>query len=278
MSDTFDMTHSPEFAAAFVQAQSKMDVAVKDAQNPHLKNKYADLTAVLDVVLPALNECGIGLIQRAVETDKPFTLRLQTILLHKSGQSMVSYTEMPIKQNDAQAIGSALTYARRYAVSALCGVRAEDDDGNGAVAQPPQQSQPSNQQHNQQQRGQQPVRNNNQQNQQNQQPSRPQQAPQQAPAPVPQQPVEEQPAPATPENPLKSARLAFIQEGKRLHLLPQVADLESTTKLFKDVCAAEFVPGESDDISTWSTATSSLKQYALNNPSKRIKSAMEAGN
>jgi hypothetical protein len=120
-----------KFAVAFIAAQKEMGNAIKDSTNPFFKNKYADLNSVREACLPALNNNGIAVLQPIVQIDgKNF---VKTLLLHESGESMESLTEIIYsKQNDAQAQGSGITYARRYGLQSLVNIGAEDDDGNKA--------------------------------------------------------------------------------------------------------------------------------------------------
>lgn len=124
------MSENP-MVAAFIKAQQAFKPAVKDAVNPHYKSKYVTLQGVIDAVLPALHANGFGLIQRTSVVDGRTILR--TELLHVSNECLVSdYPVHPAKA-DPQGEGSALTYARRYALMALCGIAPEDDDGNAAA-------------------------------------------------------------------------------------------------------------------------------------------------
>lgn len=128
------MENSAEIAAiskALVVAQLKMGTAKKDSNNPFFKSKYADLNAIREACIPALNEVGISVLQPTVQKDgKNF---VQTILLHESGEYISGLTEIVYnKPNDAQAQGSGITYARRYGLQSMCNVGAEDDDGNKA--------------------------------------------------------------------------------------------------------------------------------------------------
>lgn len=119
------------FAEAFAKLQGAIKPAIKDATNPAFKSKYADLAAVWEAVRGPLAEHGFGVIQAPqFEGD---TMFLETTLLHASGEIMISrYPLRPVKQ-DPQGFGSAITYAKRYALSAMLGVVAdEDDDGNAA--------------------------------------------------------------------------------------------------------------------------------------------------
>lgn len=118
-------------APAIVKAQSKMGNALKDSKNPFFKSSYADLNAVREAVLPAFNEEGISVLQPTVFLDgRKF---VQTTLLHKSGEFYSALTEiLSVKEGDAQAQGSGISYARRYGLQSLANVGAEDDDGNSA--------------------------------------------------------------------------------------------------------------------------------------------------
>jgi len=123
------------FPEALVKLQGAIKTAAKDATNPAFKSKYADLGAVWEAVKPALQANGFALIQSPNFGDGE--MWLETILLHVSGERLTGrYPLRPMKQ-DPQGYGSALTYARRYSISAMLGVVAdEDDDGNAASAKP----------------------------------------------------------------------------------------------------------------------------------------------
>jgi len=118
-------------ATALVKAQSEMSNPTKGNTNPFFKSKYADLNAVREAVIPVLNKNGISVLQPLVHINgKNF---VNTILLHESGEMMESFTEIIYnKQNDAQAQGSGITYARRYGLQSFVCVGADDDDGNKA--------------------------------------------------------------------------------------------------------------------------------------------------
>jgi len=122
-------------AKALIEAQKEMGNAKKDSVNPFFKSKYADLNSVREACIPALNAHGIAVLQPTVHIDGKNFVR--TVLLHESGESFESLTEIIYnKQNDAQAQGSGISYARRYGLQSLVNVGAEDDDGNKAVEQP----------------------------------------------------------------------------------------------------------------------------------------------
>lgn len=118
-------------AKALSTAQGGIKAALKDSNNPFFKSKYADLTSVWDSCRTALSSNGLAVTQSTAFVGE--LLVLETMLMHLSGEWVSSvYPINPVK-NDPQGIGSAITYARRYSLSALVGVVAdEDDDGNAA--------------------------------------------------------------------------------------------------------------------------------------------------
>lgn len=118
-----------KIAVALLAAQKGITFASKDATNPHFKNKYADLGSVVDAVKPALNEAGIVFIQTASPSEDG-KLHLATRLMHESGEWIEDTLVMPLPKPDPQGFGSAMTYARRYALAAITGVYQDDDDGN----------------------------------------------------------------------------------------------------------------------------------------------------
>ena len=120
-----------EISKALLEAQKEMGNALKDSKNPFFKSSYADLNAIREACMPSLNKHGIVVLQPTAFIDgKNF---IKTILLHESGESIESLTEIVYsKQNDAQSQGSGITYARRYGLQSFVNVGAEDDDGNSA--------------------------------------------------------------------------------------------------------------------------------------------------
>jgi hypothetical protein len=121
-----------KIAAALVKAQSIMGNAIKDAKNPFFKSSYANLNAVREAVLPAMNANGISVLQPTIQIDgKSF---VETVLLHDSGEFISSLTEVIVsKANDAQQQGSGISYARRYGLQSLANIGSDDDDGEAAV-------------------------------------------------------------------------------------------------------------------------------------------------
>lgn len=136
-------------AAALAKAQAAMKPAAKDSENPHFRSKYADLASIWDSCRKPLTDNGLSVVQAPADAGDG-VVALRTVLLHASGQWMATTVSARLTKNDAQGVGSALTYLRRYSLAGMVGVVAdEDDDGNaasrpqnGAVArQEPQQRQ-----------------------------------------------------------------------------------------------------------------------------------------
>jgi len=129
-----------EIATALSKAQGQIDAASKSSNNPHFKSKYADLNALREVIREplAVNDLSILQFPRVTSTE----VEIETMLLHKSGEFFAETTAMPFGQKTAQAIGSALTYARRYSLSSMLSLGAEDDDGNAATQEKPTEKEP----------------------------------------------------------------------------------------------------------------------------------------
>ena len=116
---------------ALLKAQAAFAPAVKAKVNPHFKSKYVPLDAVLDAIAEPLRTCGIAILQPTTIQDGRTVL--VTRLVHESGEWIEGrYPVHPVKA-DPQGEGSALTYARRYALMAIVGIAPEDDDGNAVV-------------------------------------------------------------------------------------------------------------------------------------------------
>lgn len=126
-------------AAALAKAQPKIEGATKDKTNPHFKSKYADLASVAEAIARPLAENGLSYVQTS--HDRESAAAIETIILHTSGEWLgCGVVSVPVSKQDAQGFGSALTYARRYSLSAAFGVVPEDDDGNAAAKARPIQS------------------------------------------------------------------------------------------------------------------------------------------
>ncbi len=124
-----------DLAAALSKAQGQIKGAVKDSANPFFKSKYADLSSVWEACRDALSSNELSIVQSPETAQNGITI--ETMLCHSSGQWITSSYVMPVSKVDAQAVGSAITYARRYALAAMVGVAPEDDDGNSAAKAPP---------------------------------------------------------------------------------------------------------------------------------------------
>ena len=117
-----------ELAKALAKFQGMVESVSKDAVNPFFKSKYATLENIVATIKKPLSECGLSFAQLPTGENG-----LTTILIHESGEFLKSTVTMHPSKNDPQGQGSAITYMRRYALSALLGlVTDEDDDGNEA--------------------------------------------------------------------------------------------------------------------------------------------------
>ena len=126
-----------ELAAAMAKAQGQIKGAIKDSANPFFKSKYADLSSVVEAIREAFAANGLSYVQR-VEPSEREEVRVETVILHASGEWLsCGWLALPVTKQDAQGFGSALTYARRYSLSAAAGVAPEDDDGNAATKAAP---------------------------------------------------------------------------------------------------------------------------------------------
>lgn len=121
-----------KLAPALAKAQSELSNATLNKINPHFKSKYADLAGIRDTVTPVLTKHGLSIVQYTDVTNIGFCL--VTMLLHESGQYIEGRYPLPELLEKPQAMGSAVTYARRYTLSAMCGIAAEEDD-DGEAAQ-----------------------------------------------------------------------------------------------------------------------------------------------
>ena len=121
-----------KIASALVSAQKDFLSAKKTSDNPFFKSKYADLQSVISAVKESLNNNGIAFIQSPTESEGD-VLKLTTRLLHESGEWIEDTSVCPLVKRDPQAFGSALSYLRRYSLSAMCGIYQADDDGNEAT-------------------------------------------------------------------------------------------------------------------------------------------------
>ncbi|NJL54144.1 ERF family protein [bacterium] len=120
-----------KLSMALSKAQGTMNVAKKDANNPFFKSKYADLESVWEACREALTQNELAVIQTPEIFDGQICLI--TTLTHSSGEWIESKLPLMLTKQDPQTMGSALTYARRYALAAMVGVVQSDDDGEKAM-------------------------------------------------------------------------------------------------------------------------------------------------
>lgn len=115
-----------KLAGALAKAQSLMGAALKDSNNPFFKTKYADLASIIAAIKP-IHDFGLSYSQHPIGKTG-----MVTLLMHESGEWVKSEMHMKPTKDDAQGQGSAQTYMRRYGLQAVCGIPADDDDGNAA--------------------------------------------------------------------------------------------------------------------------------------------------
>lgn len=138
------MKHSEsiaKLAAALVAAQAELRAVGMDAVNPHFKAKYASLDNIIETIRPTLARHKLAVVQGATLPEsnsegKVTGFTVETMLVHESGEWLTSGVVMPIAKADPQGAGAAITYGRRYGLSAILSLATdEDDDGNAASKQ-----------------------------------------------------------------------------------------------------------------------------------------------
>jgi hypothetical protein len=129
-----------KIAAALCAAQAEMKNPTKNKQNPHFKNWYADLNAVLESILPVFTKHKLSIMQLPCELDD--APAMMTLVMHDSGEWVETTVKVRPVKSDPQSVGSAQSYARRYALQSIAGLAAEDDDdGHAATHRPAAQTQ-----------------------------------------------------------------------------------------------------------------------------------------
>jgi hypothetical protein len=123
-----------KLAAALAKAQGEYGVAMKDTSNPFFKSKYADLASIINATRKALSDNGIAVCQPCQTDNAAKMVVVTTLLVHSSGEWMEADLKIPTAKWDAQTLGSASTYGRRYGLQGFLTVAGEDDDGNAATA------------------------------------------------------------------------------------------------------------------------------------------------
>ena len=140
------MTRSDSIAKispALVAAQASFPPIVKDGKNPAFRSRYATLDGIMAAIRPALAAHGLAVVQGAIhpETDgaKLVGLSVESVLVHTSGEWMATAVPVPVTKSDAHGLGSALSYGRRYGISALLALTTDEDDDGNAAARPQRQ-------------------------------------------------------------------------------------------------------------------------------------------
>lgn len=129
-----------ELAAALAAAQGEIENAVADTENPHFKSTYADLASVRAAIKGPLSKNGLAIVQTptTVEGKTALTSRM----MHKSGQWIEDTCVLLVDKPTMQGMGSAITYMKRYTLTAMTGLAEKDDDGNAAEVHPAKKTKP----------------------------------------------------------------------------------------------------------------------------------------
>ena len=122
-----------DLATALCLAQAEMGGAIKDSNNPFFKSSYADLTSVIKVIKEPFAKWGLSFVQLPVTSAGGNGIGVSTMLMHKSGQWLQGEYLLPMDKVTPQGAGSAITYARRYALQSLVGIPSVDDDSELAM-------------------------------------------------------------------------------------------------------------------------------------------------
>jgi hypothetical protein len=140
-----------ELAAALAKAQGEIEPAPKDADNPFFKSKYASLPAVREAMRHAFAAHGLSVVQIpevASGPDSVGQLRLRTLLLHSSGQSLdCGVLSADVDITNPQKMGALVTYFRRYSLAAISQTVADEDDDGNAASQPKKKGPPLSVEH-----------------------------------------------------------------------------------------------------------------------------------
>ncbi|ODJ72009.1 MULTISPECIES: ERF family protein [Bacilli] len=119
-------------AAGLAKFHEQVQQPKKEAENPFFKSKYVTLEGVIAAIKTGSKDTGLSYIQIPQSSDK--SVGVKTVITHSKGEFLEFDTfTLPVEKNTAQSAGSALTYARRYSLSAAFGISSDvDDDGNAA--------------------------------------------------------------------------------------------------------------------------------------------------
>ena len=119
-----------KLAGALAKAQGEMDGATSSSTNPFFNSSYADLHTVISSAVPYLSKYGLAVSQG--NEIIPGAVCVTTTLIHESGQWLRSKIKLPMDKVNAQGVGSATTYGRRYGLAAMVGIAQFDDDGSAS--------------------------------------------------------------------------------------------------------------------------------------------------
>ncbi len=119
---------------ALAIAQGEMEPLKLNAENPHFKNRFANLAETREKSRLPLSRNGLAIVQSSSFAEG--RVSITTRLSHKSGQWMQSTLALKPMQDNPQAIGSAITYGKRYEMQAMLGLVGDDDDDGNAATQP----------------------------------------------------------------------------------------------------------------------------------------------
>lgn len=134
----FPLEFSPtlgKLAKALASAQGELKDAVKDSVNPHFKSRFASLAAVRAAITPVFSKNNLAVTQLS-EPHGDSGVCVVTMLVHESGEWIKSRLYVPVSKKDAQGFGSALSYARRYALAMIANIATDDDDDANEAFRP----------------------------------------------------------------------------------------------------------------------------------------------
>lgn len=123
-----------KLAESMSKAQASLKSAPFNRVNPHFKNRYADLTSVIDTARKPLSENGLTFMQ-FVSCSGP-VVSVETVIAHSSGEWISGTLSLTATKGDPQGVGSAITYAKRYGLCAALGISADDDDDANEASTP----------------------------------------------------------------------------------------------------------------------------------------------
>jgi len=121
-----------KLVTALAKVQGELRGYREDSNNPFFRSKYGDLSSVWAAIRQPLADNGLAVVQTLIDGNGDNRIRLKTTLAHTSGEWISGVLSLRPVKDDPQAVGSAITYARRYSLAAIVGVAPEDDDGEAA--------------------------------------------------------------------------------------------------------------------------------------------------